>query len=105
MKKLIRNTLLILCVMPSIALATGDTSGEVDYTSGIQNTFQASQRSVYIQAEMLRTQLDILTNLVVLNEQIAAQNKILRDLQATKVLSEKEANALKKDLKKDILVK
>lgn len=53
---------------------------EDDLTAGIQDNGTATNRAVFLQAESLRTQREILTNLQVMNEQIAEQNVLLKQI-------------------------
>ena len=53
---------------------------EDELTAGIQDNGTAPNRAVFLQAESLRTQREILTNLQVMNEQIAEQNVLLKQI-------------------------
>lgn len=82
MKKTIAATILILSSLSAFqTMAAEDdqiTSGLVD-----NGTFQS--RSMFIQAESLRVQRQILDNLKVLNEQMAEQNNLLRSERSSTV--------------------
>ena len=53
---------------------------EDDLTAGIQDNGTATNRAVFLQAESLIAQREILTNLQVMNEQIAEQNVLLKQI-------------------------
>lgn len=82
MKKTIAATILILSSLSAFhTMAAEDdqiTSGLVD-----NGTFQA--RSMFIQAESLRVQRQILDNLKILNEQMAEQNNLLKSQHSSTV--------------------
>lgn len=82
MKKTIAATILILSSLSAFQTMSAEddqiTSGLVD-----NGTFQS--RSMFIQAESLRVQRQILDNLKVLNEQMAEQNNLLRSERSSTV--------------------
>lgn len=94
MKKTIAATILILSSLSAFqSMAAEDdqiTSGMVD-----NGTFQS--RSMFIQAESLRVQRQILDNLKILNEQMVEQNNLLKSQHSSTVgLTQDEQQSMKK---------
>lgn len=92
MKKIIAGLVLSLSVLSASQVFAAEQTDSL--TDGLVDNGTFASRSVFLQAESLRVQRQILDNLKVLNEQIAQQNQLLKSDHATRTAYEQRNEAM-----------